>query len=117
MTSAILQPHNRAYRIPVSTSEGTHFFSTAEITRLQASSNYTYIHFTNRKPLLISRVLKVYDEILRPMGFVRTHQSHLVNTQHIRFVDRSGVIEMQDHARIEISRSKRKAVMQALYRK
>ena len=101
-------------KISVSTSQGTYIFQTDEITRLQASSNYTFIHFTNRKPLLISKVLKSYEELLGPVGFIRTHQSHLVNTQYIRFLDRQGTLEMSDASKVEVSRSKRKSVLAAL---
>ncbi len=101
-------------RISVSTSQGTYVFHTDEITRLQANSNYTFIHFINRKPILISKVLKSYEELLSPMGFIRTHQSHLVNTQYIRFLDRQGNLEMQDASKIEVSRSKRRAVREVI---
>ena len=101
-------------RIPVATAEGLYFFETTDIIRMQASSNYTYIYFTNRKPLLISRILGEYEEILTAAGFVRTHRSHLVNRQHILFIDGHGNIIMQDESRAEISRRKKKEVMKEL---
>ena len=101
-------------KLPVSTSEGLYFFHADEIIRLEASSNYTYIHFTNRKPLLIAKVLGEYETMLDPLGFVRTHRSHLINKKHIRFIDVSGQVIMQDTSRAEISRRKRKEVMKEL---
>lgn len=114
MTTAIPASITPQARIAISTSQGTYVFQTDEITRLQASSNYTFMHFVNRKPLLVSKVLKTYEELLGPLGFIRTHQSHLVNPRYIRFLDRQGTIEMHDATRVDVSRSKRKSVLQAL---
>lgn len=101
-------------RLAVATSEGLYFFHAGEIVRLEASSNYTYIHFTNRKPMLIAKVLGEYEELLSNVGFVRTHRSHLVNRQYITFIDGKGKIVMEDNSRIEISRRKRKQVLNVL---
>lgn len=101
-------------KIIISTTEGRYFFRPEEIVRLQASSNYTYMHFINRKPLLVSRVLADYEELLSAFGFVRTHRSHLVNKSHVMYIDRSGCIIMQDDSRAEISRRKKKQVLKEL---
>ncbi len=102
------------YTLPVATAEGLYFFKSDEIVRLEASSNYTYIHFTNRRPLLIAKILRDYDELLSSLGFVRTHRSHLVNKKYITFIDGEGNIIMQDESKAEISRRKRKAVLNQL---
>ena len=96
------------------TAEGLYFFTPEEIVRLEASSNYTYIHFTNRKPLLTSKVLGEYENQLAAYGFLRTHRSHLVNKHHILFVDSGGNIIMQDSSTAGISRRKKKEVMRQI---
>ena len=92
----------------------TYFFSPEEITRLESNSNYTRIFFTNRKPLLMAKVLKKYEAVLAPMGFIRIHQSHIVNKRYITSIDACGEVVMEDSQTITISRRKRKAVMAAL---
>ena len=104
------QPHP----ITIATAEGHYFFNPCDIIRLEASSNYTYIHFTNRKPILVAKVLADYELMLSVAGFVRTHRSHLVNKEHILFVDGKGNIIMKDSSRAEISRRKKKEVMTVL---
>lgn len=103
-----------ASKLAIATYEGTYFFNPQEIIRLEASSNYTYIYFTNRKPILIARVLADYEVLLSSFGFVRTHRSHLVNKQYVMFIDSSGKILMKDESRAEISRRKKKVVMKEL---
>lgn len=95
-----------AIKLAVPTSEGVYFYDPNDIIRLEASSNYTYIYFTNRKPLLISKVLGLYEELLSSVCFVRTHRSHLVNRNHIICIDQLGRVVMKDESRAEISRRK-----------
>lgn len=102
------------YRLVLSTTKGIYFFLPQQIVRLEARSNYTRIYFSNHYPLLTSKVLKNYETILRPYGFIRTHRSHLVNKNLIMKVDNEGDIVMQDMSKAEISRRKRSKVMIAL---
>ena len=100
--------------ISIATTAGLFFFNAAEIVRLEACSNYTNIYFTNKKKMLTSKVLKDYAAILEPLGFVRTHRTHLVNKQHIAFVSNSGNIVMKDESVAEISRRMKSNVMKVL---
>lgn len=94
---------------------GEQFFCSPEqIVRLEALSNYTCIHFVDHKPILMARVLRDYEHLLRPFGFIRTHRSHLINQLHVTKVDEAGRITMNDQSLAEISRRKRKAVFDAL---
>jgi two-component system LytT family response regulator len=112
LNTAVLPLHDM--RIVVPTNDGVHFFRAADITRLEGNSNYTYIHFANRKPLLMAKVLKKYEELLAPMGFIRVHQSHIVNKQYISCIDADGRVVLTDDSAVMISRRKRKEVFSAL---
>lgn len=101
-------------KITVATTAGHFFFSAEEIVRLEACSNYTNIYFTNKRKMLTSKVLKEFAEVLEPMGFVRTHRTHLVNKQHIAFVSNNGNIIMKDESVAEISRRMKSNVMKVL---
>ncbi|HEV7781155.1 MAG TPA: LytTR family DNA-binding domain-containing protein [Chitinophagaceae bacterium] len=100
--------------IALATGKGTCFFTPGEIVRLEASSNYTNIFFRDRTQLLSAKVLKEFVKLLEPFGFIRTHRSHLVNRQHILYVDLHGNVVMQDHSMAEVSRRKKSDVMKEL---
>jgi two-component system, LytTR family, response regulator len=100
--------------ITIATTNGYFFFSPQEIVRLEACSNYTNIYFTNKKKMLTSKVLKEFAAVLEPMGFVRTHRTHLVNKQHIAFVSHNGNVVMKNESVAEISRRMRSGVMKLL---
>ena len=93
---------------------GTYFFKPDQIIRLEADSNYTYIHLKGQKPILMAKVLAAYETLLQPFGFIRTHRSHLVNKHHILHIDHQGQIVMDDESKAEISRRKRREVFIAL---
>lgn len=106
--------HYNNCKLTVPTCNGTYFFNADEILRLQASSNYTFIYFTNRRPILMAKVLHDYELLLCHAGFVRTHRSHLVNKKHVLCIDACGHLIMSDSSRAEISRRKRVSVLRAL---
>lgn len=100
--------------ITIATTEGKYFFSPEEIVRLEASSNYTNIYFSNKKKMVTAKVLKEFVHLLEPLGFVRTHRTHLVNRQHILCITPDGNVIMKDESVAEISRRMKSGVMKVL---
>lgn len=100
--------------ISLTTSAGCHFFNPEEIIRLEASSNYTKIFFSNQTKMITAKVLKDFVLLLEPFGFVRTHRTHLVNRLHILCVTPQGNIIMKDASVAEISRRMKSGVMKQL---
>ena len=100
--------------ITIATSEGKYFFSPEEIIRLEASSNYTRIYFADRSRMVTAKVLKEFEEMLEPFGFIRTHRTHLINKHHIHCVTNDGNIIMKDSSVAGISRRMKNGVMQVL---
>jgi two-component system, LytTR family, response regulator len=90
------------------------FLYPAQIVRLEAKSNYTKIFFDNMQSVVTCKILKEYEALLKPLGFVRTHRSHLVNKNRIIKIDGDGNIYMDDLSTAEISRRKRTEVLKQL---
>jgi two-component system LytT family response regulator len=90
---------------------GTYSFHPAEIIRLEAESNYTYIHLKDHKTILMAKVLRFYGDLLEPFGFIRIHKSHLVNPTYITGVSERGEVLMLDKTIAVISRRKRKTIL------
>jgi two-component system LytT family response regulator len=101
-------------KLALNTSTGMYFINPEEIVRLEASSNYTNIYFSNKKKLIAAKVLKEFVQILEPYGFLRTHRTHLINKQHIHCVTSGGNIIMKDESIAEISRRMKSGVMRVL---
>ena len=93
------------------------FVEVSSIVRCESDSNYTTFCLKNGEKLLVSRTLKEYDELLAPYGFLRVHQSHLINLNEIKSFVKSdgGYIRMKDGAAVAISRQRRDMVMKVLH--
>lgn len=96
-------------RIALSTSDGIHLFDVADIIRCEAKINYTQFFIKNHKPILISRTLKEYEELLTEHGFERIHQSHLINLSYLKSYIKNdgGYVVMADNTNIPIAQSKK----------
>jgi two-component system LytT family response regulator len=56
-----------------------HILEIDDIIRCESEDNYTRFFLKSSKPLMISKTLKEYEELLSDEGFLRVHQSHLIN--------------------------------------
>lgn len=101
--------------LKLSVTEGVFTIVLSDIIRLKASSNYTLIYFTNRRPLVIARVLKQFEDILSSYGFIRIHRTHLINRRYISTVGRNGQIVMTDDSVTGVSRRLKQQVMKQLH--
>ena len=58
---------------------GICFVQPENIIRIEASSNYSKIYFSNAKPMTVAKVLHWFEDQLPQQMFARVHRSHLVN--------------------------------------
>lgn len=110
-----MQTQQQPTKIVLRTSDSIHVVQIDDIVRLQADGAYTEFHFTNRKPIVVSKNLKEYDGLLECNGFIRSHQSHLVNLKHIVCFHKSdgGALGLTDLSRIPVAtRFKDKVIRQ-----
>lgn len=100
---------NSFKRIALSNSDGIHLVDVSEIIRCESDDNYTKFFLKKGKIILISRTLKEYEELLKDSGFVRVHQSHLINLSYLKsYIKKDGGhIIMDDNSSIPISQRKR----------
>jgi two-component system LytT family response regulator len=87
-----------------------------DIIRLESMGNYTYFYFVGGEKLLITKTLKEYHELLIEHGFLRVHQSHLINLSLLTSYVKSegGYLLMEDGSRIPVSVRKKPLVMEAI---
>lgn len=103
-------------KICLSTSTEMRVCEIKDIVRCESEHNYTTFHFSNAKPLMISKTLKEYEDMLKGSGFERVHQSHLINLSYIKsyLKKENGFILMTDGTEIPISRRKKEQVLEIL---
>ncbi len=103
-------------RIILNTQEKIHVVRLSDIIRLESDINYTRFHLTSGNKVLVTRTLKEFDGMLSDNGFIRVHQSHLVNIEHIvEFVKADGGhLNLDDGNYVPVSSRRKSLVLQAL---
>jgi two-component system LytT family response regulator len=96
-------------KIILRTSESIHIIPIKNIIRCEADVNYTTFYIDTGAKLLVSKTLKDYSDMLEPSGFFRTHQSHLVNLDHILRYDKAdgGHLVMADDSIVPVASRKK----------
>lgn len=108
------QKDQSSFKLALNTMEGVFLFEPKNIIRLEGESNYTRFFFVDRKPILVSRTLKEYEEILVEYDFIRAHKSHLVNKRYVKHLDKEGLLWLNDGSHIAVSRRKKEDVLKEL---
>ena len=105
--------NNAPRKIGLASQQRVDFVEISEICRCESDDNYTHFFLDNGKKMTVSKTLKEFEELLVDYGFIRVHQSHLVNSSHIKSYQKSdgGYIIMNDGSVISISRTKRNEII------
>jgi two-component system LytT family response regulator len=116
LKESISAPTNRPKKISLATSEKIIVVNLDEIIRCESDNNYTTFYLKNNQKILVSKTLKYYADLLKENAFLRTHQSHLINTMYIKEYVKAdgGYLVLKDKTAIPVSVRKRNDVMQTL---
>ncbi|MEM6297061.1 MAG: LytTR family DNA-binding domain-containing protein, partial [Bacteroidota bacterium] len=86
-----------------------------EITHLQADSNYTHVHFLEKKSITVPYTLKRFEEVLSQEKFIRVHHSYLVNLAHIlSFDSQNNLLLLKGDIEVSVSRRKKQMLKDLL---
>lgn len=92
------------------------FVEVKSIVRCQGESNYTYIYFSDRKPLLTAKSLIEFEELLAEYHFLRVHKTHLVNLNHVSSFNKNdgGILNLSNGDSVAISRRRKELTLEQL---
>lgn len=103
-------------KLVLNTADRIHIVSISDIIRCEARDNYTIIYIKDSQPVLVSRTLKEYEEMLEPFGFSRIHQSHLVNFEYVKTFIKAdgGYLQMHNDDKVPVSHRKKEQLLEML---
>jgi len=103
-------------QIVLKDSEACYFIKLGNLLFCEAEGSYTRFHLREENPIMISKNLSTYEELLGPYGFIRTHHSFLVNPNRIKMYDKSdgGLLVLDSGHTVPVSHRKKEQVIQAL---
>lgn len=112
------KPEINATKIALQMQSEIRYITLSEIIRCEADNTYTFFFLTNNERILVSKSLKEYADLLRPNGFLRTHQSHLVNPKYVKswLKEDGGILLLTSGEKIPVSRPNKEIIKQALQR-
>ncbi len=101
-------------KVALPTTDGYQFIPIQNIIRCQSQDNYTHFILNTKENLLICRTLKEVEKILSKRGFLRIHQSHLINPAFLKKYSRSegGYVVMDNNDELPVSPQRKDAVVQ-----
>lgn len=101
-------------RIALKRVEYMEIVSIEDIMYCKSDKGYTTFYLKDKREMLVSKGLIEYESILIPFGFIRCHQSYLVNFQYVKKYYREGLLQMQNNEEIPVSNRKKEEVLKYL---
>lgn len=103
-------------RITLSSQEGLTVVKIENIIRLESDSNYTKFLLKDGERILVPKSMKEFESILPDDQFFRTHQSHIVNLDHVKkyIKEDGGYILMNDGSEVLVARRRKEEFLAIL---
>ncbi len=110
------KPQTTSSKIALQMQGEIRYVTLSELIRCQADNTYTHFFLSSGEEIMVSKSLKEYADLLVPNGFLRTHQSHLVNPKFVKswLKEDGGLLLLMSGETIPVSRPNKDAVKQAL---
>ncbi len=104
-------------KLAIPSLDGIEFVDVEDILHCVADRNYTIIHTKHGEKFIFSKTLKEIEKLLPSKYFFRTHQSHLVNLQHIKKYVRGsgGELVLSDGTHIRVAKAKKDSLMGRIF--
>ncbi|WP_293787431.1 LytTR family DNA-binding domain-containing protein [uncultured Pedobacter sp.] len=101
-------------RIALKTLEYIEVVAIENIMFCKGDKGYTTFVIKGSNEILVSKGLKDYESLLSPFGFLRCHQSYLVNFAYVKKYFREGYLQMDNGEKIQVSSRKKEEVLRYL---
>lgn len=108
--------HEHEKRIVLKDIDNIYFVKVSDILYCMAEGTYTIFYFNNNQQVIVSKNLKEYENLLEPLGFIRTHHSYLVNPEKITRFDKTdgGQLILVDEIKVPLAQRKKEWVLSLL---
>jgi two-component system, LytTR family, response regulator len=110
----LASPENPNRKIILKTSDNVYLVKVQDIIHCASDCNYTRFTLADGDKILVSKLLKDYDELLAGSGFFRVHRSNLINLKHIKRFEKQdgGYVVMSNGDKIPASTRGRERLME-----
>jgi len=110
----IQNPEKAFHKIAIPTVDGYQLIPAEQVVRCEANDNYTSLYLKNMSRIIASRTLKeIEEQLINFTNFIRVHHSYIVNLNEVSKYIRGegGYLIMSDGATVNVSRSRKEALL------
>ncbi len=103
-------------KLVLRTSQELHVVNIGDIVRCVADNAYTTFYLESGEKIVVSKGLGEYADLLGRFGFIRPHQSHLVNLNYVKKIDKAdgGLLVLKDKSTVPVSTRQKQQLIDAL---
>lgn len=103
-------------KIAIPTSEGLEFIPIHTILHIESSSNYSKLYLQGGKTILVTKLLKDFEDMLLPYRFFRIHNSHLINLKYIEkyIKGEGGQVRLMNGTVLDVARRKKEEFLKLI---
>ena len=102
----------------IALNDGTliHYIKVCDIIYCKAEGSYTYFYLSGSRKIMVSKLLKEYEDLFEDFGFLRTHHSYLINMSKISKFDKKdgGQLILEENHSVLVSTRKKDQVLEIL---
>ncbi len=118
LKDTLVVPKRKQDKISLHTFDKIIIVSLDDIVRCESDSNNTIFHLKDKRKIFVTKTQKYFSDMLQEYGFLRIHQSHLINLQYIsEFIKTDGgYLMLKNGEDVPVSVPKKVEVMEILDR-
>jgi len=104
-------------KVVLTTTQEYFIVDSNDIVRCQSDSYYTNFFLSSGDKIFVSKTMKEYETLLADYGFIRVHNSHLVNINYIKsFTRKEGdYLIMKDGTKVPVSRRRKNVILNVFF--
>jgi two-component system LytT family response regulator len=109
----VSQTRAKLDNLAIPTMEGLLFIGLQDIVYCEGDDKYTKIYMTDKKMIVSSRTLGVFEDLLSAYNFFRIHKSYLINLNHLKKYLRGegGQVIMANGSTLDVARRKKEDLL------
>jgi two-component system LytT family response regulator len=116
LKDTLTAPEKKPDKISLHTLDKIIIVNLEDIVRCESDSNNTMFHLKEGRKIFVTKTLKYFADLLKSIGFLRIHQSHLVNLQYISAFIKTdgGYLMLKNGENVPVSVRKKAEVIEIL---
>jgi len=115
LLSNISEPFKNKKKIVLKTMERIYSVDINDIMRFESDGGYTKVYLVDGKRIMVSKTMKEFEDLLLEANFLRVHNSHIVNMNHLFCFEKTeGHVVMKDDSIVPVSNRKKEQLLELL---